>query len=67
MTSIVDSRDIVQAFDIYEQECKAMHKLIEHVYGNSLRLDAGFNDRELVKKIAARGMFLMFFPEKTTI
>ena len=25
MTNIVDSREIVQSFDIYEQECKAMH------------------------------------------
>ncbi|MBI2647133.1 hypothetical protein HYW99_01535 [Candidatus Woesearchaeota archaeon] len=64
MTSIVDSRDIVQAFDIYEQECKAMHKLIEDVYGNSLRLDAGFNDRELVKKIAKRGMVPYVFPRR---
>ncbi len=52
MTSIVDSREIVQAFDTSgEQECRAMHKLIENIYGNSLRLDAGFNDRELVKKL----------------
>ncbi len=52
MASIIDSREIVQAFDISrEQECRAMHKLIEKVYGNSLRLDAGFNDRELVRKI----------------
>ena len=64
MTSIVDSRDIVQAFDIYEQECKAMHKLIKLVYGNSLRLDAGFNDRELVKKIAEKGMVPYIFPRK---
>ena len=64
MTSIVDSREIVQAFDIYEQECKAMHKLIEGVYGNSLRLDAGFNDRELVKKIAKRGMVPYVFPRR---
>lgn len=64
MTSIVDSREVVQAFDIYEQECKAMHKLIEHVYGNSLRLDAGFNDRELVKKIASKGMLPYVFPKK---
>src|SRR3989338_10664434 len=42
MTSIVDSREVVQAFDIYEQECKAMHKLIELVYGNSLRLVHSF-------------------------
>lgn len=65
MTSIVDSREIVQAFDISgEQECKAMHKLIEQVYGNSLRLDAGFNDRELVDKIAEKGMAPYVFPKK---
>lgn len=64
MTSIVDSREIVQAFDISgEQECRAMHKLIEKVYGNSLRLDAGFNDRELVRKIAERGMIPYVFPK----
>lgn len=65
MTSIVDSRDVVQAFDISgEQECKAMHKLIEEVYGDSLRLDAGFNDRKLVKKIAEKGMKPYVFPRK---
>lgn len=64
MTSIVDSREIVQAFDMSgEQECRAMHKLIEKVYGNSLRLDAGFNDRELVRKIAERGMTPYVFPK----
>lgn len=63
MTSIVDSREIVQAFDVSgEQECRAMHKLIEGVYGDSLRLDAGFNDRELVRKIAKRGMIPYVFP-----
>jgi len=65
MTSIVDSREIVQAFDISgEQECKAMHKLIEDVYGDSLRLDAGFNDRELVRKIAEKNMIPYVFPKK---
>jgi len=65
MTSIVDSREIVQAFDISgEQECKAMHKLIEFVQGDSLRLDAGFNDRKLVKKIVERGMIPYIFPRK---
>lgn len=64
MTSIVDSREIVQAFDISgEQECKAMHKLIKNVYGNSLRLDAGFNDRELVREITERGMIPYVFPK----
>lgn len=66
MTSIVDSREMVQAFDISgEQECRAMHKLIEGVYGDSLRLDAGFNDRELVRKIAERGMIPYVFPRKS--
>lgn len=65
MTSIVDSREIVQAFDISgKQECKIMHKLIEEVYGDSLRLDAGFNDRKLVKKIAEKGMTPYVFPKK---
>ena len=65
MTSIVDSREIVQAFDISgEQECRAMHKLIDLVYGDSIRLDAGFNDRELVKKIANKGMTPYVFPRK---
>ena len=64
MTSIVDSREVVQAFDIYEQECKAMHKLIELVYGNSLRLDAGFNDRKLVKRIAEKGITPYVFPRR---
>lgn len=65
MTSIVDSREIVQKFDTSgEQECKAMHKLIDGVYGNSIRLDAGFNDRELVRKIAELEMIPYVFPKK---
>jgi transposase len=64
MTSIVDSREVVQALDIYESECKAMHKLIKNVYGNSLRLDAGFNDRELVKEIGSKGIIPYIFPRK---
>lgn len=68
MTSIVDSREIVQAFDLSgEQECKAMHKLLEQVCGNSLRLDAGFNDRELVRKIAEKGILPYIFPKKNNI
>ena len=56
MTSIIDSREVVQTFDISgKQECQAMHELIEQVQGDSLRLDAGFNDRGLVRKIAENG------------
>ena len=65
LTSIVDSREIVQAFDFSgEDECKAMHLLIEEVNGDSLRLDAGFNDRELVRKIAEKGMLPFVYPYK---
>lgn len=65
MTSIVDSREVVQAFDVSgEQECKAMHNLLEEVEGASLRLDAGFNDRELARKIAEKEMIPYIFPKK---
>lgn len=65
LTNIVDSREVVQAFDISgEQECKVMHKLIEEVEGDSLRLDAGFVDRELTNVIANKGMIPYIFPKK---
>ena len=65
LTSIVDSREIVQAFDFSgEDECKAMHSLVEEVEGNSLRLDAGFNDRELVREILENGMLPYVYPKK---
>ena len=52
MTSIVDSREIVQAFDITGRgECEVMLELIKIVFGDSLRLDAGFNCRELTESI----------------
>lgn len=66
MTSIVDSREIVQAFDISgKQECQAMHALVEKVTGTSLRLDAGFVDRKLIKKISSLGMKPFVFPKKS--
>ena len=67
LTSIVDSREIVQAFDFSgEDECKAMHSLIEEVKGNSLRLDAGFVDRELIRKIVERGLIPYVYPRKNS-
>jgi transposase len=63
-TSIVDSREIVQAFEMDRSERRAMRKMIEDVKGNSLRLDAGFVDRELTKKIAELGMKPFIFPKK---
>ena len=68
LTSIIDSREVVQEFDASgEQECKAMHALVERVNGASLCLDAGFIDRELVKKIVERGMKPFIFPKRNTI
>ena len=68
MTSIVDSREIVQAFDISgKQECQAMHALITHVKGDSIRLDAGFNDRALVKEIVELKMTPYVFPKISNI
>lgn len=65
MTSIVDSREIVQAFDISGiQECQIMHKLIKNVKGKELTLDAGFNDRDLVLEISKLGMQAYVFPKK---
>jgi len=65
MTSIVDSREIVQAFDISGvQECQIMHELIKNVEGKLLTLDAGFNDRKLVFEISKLGMEAYIFPKK---
>jgi len=65
LTSVVDSREIVQAFDISgTQECQIMHELIKNVEGDSLRLDAGFNDRKLVSEISQLGMQAYIFPKK---
>ena len=65
LTSIVDSREIVQAFDFSgEDEQKAMFDLIEQVEGEKLKLDAGFNNRELVRKIAEFGMLPFVYPKK---
>ncbi len=65
MTSIVDSREIVQAFDISgTQECQIMHNLIKNVDGKILCLDAGFNDRKLVVEISQLGMKALIFPKK---
>jgi len=66
MTSIIDSREIVQAFDISGiQECQIMHELIKNVKGITLCLDAGFNDRKLVSKISQLGMKPYIFPKKS--
>jgi len=66
LTSIVDSREIVQVFDFSgRDESKAMHELIENIDGNSLALDAGFNDRELVRKIVEKNIIPYVYPKKS--
>ena len=66
MTSIIDSREIVQAFDISgTQECQIMFSLIKKVRGRILTLDAGFNCRDLTWEIANKGMEPIIFPKKS--
>ena len=65
LTSIVDTREIVQAFDFSgEDEQKAMLDLVEQVDGEKLKLDAGFNNKELIRKIAEYGMLPFVYPKK---
>lgn len=68
MTSIVDTREVVQAFDISgTQECQIMHELITQVKGKIITLDAGFVDRKLVTKIAEQLMTPYVFPKKNIV
>ena len=64
LVSIVDSREIVQTFEINNSECPTMHSLIKNVKGNILCLDAGFVDRELTRKISELGIKPFIFPKK---
>lgn len=65
MTAIVDSREIVQAFEIDNRdENGAMRRLVEIAEGTSLRLDAKFVDRELADMIADRKIIPYIFPKK---
>ena len=65
LTSIIDSREIVQTFDFSgEDERLAIDSLVEEVEGDSLRLDAGFNDKELVRKIVEKGIIPYVYPKK---
>ena len=64
LVSIVDSREIVQAFEMNNKECPAMHSLILNVEGKSLCLDAGFVDKELTRKISELGIKPFIFPKK---
>ena len=74
MTSIVDSREIVQAFDISsKQECKIMRYLVKHLHKSvkkltgKLTLDAGFIDRKLTQLISDSGLEPYIFPKKNQL
>ena len=64
LVSIIDSREIVQAFEINNSECPTIHSLIRNIKGNILCLDAGFIDRELTRKISELGIKPFIFPKK---
>jgi len=65
LTSVIDSREIVQTFDFSGvDEQKAMHILVDEIEGDSLALDAGFNDRELVRKIVEKDIIPYIYPKK---
>ncbi|MBU2104822.1 MAG: transposase [Nanoarchaeota archaeon] len=65
MVSVVDSREVVQAFEISGvQECQIMKRLIGEVEGKTLCLDAGFVDRKLTSMISELGMKPFIFPKK---
>lgn len=75
MTSIVDSREVVQSFDMSgKQECQTMHALVlelKEVVEKSnikeikakLALDAGFVDRRLCQLIEDCGLTPYIFPK----
>ena len=65
LTSIVDSREIVQAFDFSgKNERLVMDSLVEEVEGDSLCLDSAFNDHELVRKIVEKNIIPYIYPKK---
>lgn len=77
LTSIVDSREVVQQFDLgNKQECQAMHGLIKKIKielkkditklteKRKLTLDAGFVDRKLTQLIEDAGITPYIFPKK---
>ena len=47
-----------------KKEREAMKNMIKQVKGKSLRLDAGFVDKELTRRINELGMKPFIFPKK---
>jgi transposase len=80
MTSIVDSREVVQAFDTSgTQECIIMHELVKEIAKElkkdvnkliknaKITLDSGFVDRKLAQLIDDSGMLVFIFPKRNTL
>ncbi len=80
MTSIVDSREIVQAFDTSgTQECVIMHELVKKVAKElkkdvnkllneaKITLDSGFVDKKLAQLIEDSEMVPFIFPKKDNL
>lgn len=80
LTSVVDSREVVQAFDVgNKQECQAMHELVMRIKDAllhdlttmlkmaKLTLDAGFVDRKLAQLIENSGITPYIFPKKNNV
>jgi transposase len=68
LISVVDSREIVQAFRLNAGgECEVMKELVKEVLGDSIRLDAGFNDRELTKQISDLFMTPYIYPKSNNL
>ena len=80
MTSIVDSREIVQAFDTSgTQECVIMHELVKEIIKElkkdinkllknaKITLDSGFVDEKLAQLIENSGITPFIFPKKNNV
>ena len=80
LTSIVDSREVVQQFDLgNKQECQAMHGLMKKIKielkkditklteKRKITLDAGFVDRKLTQLIEDAGITPYIFPKKNNV
>lgn len=80
MTSVVDSREIVQEFDTSgKQECVIMHELIKEVAKTiksdvnkvfrkaKLTLDSGFVDKKLVQLIEDLQIIPFIYPKKNNV
>lgn len=66
LTTIIDSREFVQAFNDDAHEFEAMLELIPQVDGDSLRLDAGFLSRDVTNLASDYGLTPYIHPKSNT-